>query len=69
MKNNIILISLFFFTINTPIFTQNKAVLKQISKVLKKTVLAKADTALTLKPITVTAERCERSAGGVHDFY
>jgi hypothetical protein len=69
MKDYIVLILLFISTINTPILAQNKAVFKPISKVLKKTVLAKADSALTLKPITVTAERCERSAGGVHDFY
>jgi hypothetical protein len=69
MKNYIILILLLIFTINTPVSAQNKAVFKQISKVLKKSVLAKADTAMTLKPITVTAESCERSAGGIHDFY
>jgi hypothetical protein len=69
MKNGIVLILLFIFTINTSISAQKKAVFKPISKVLKKTVLAKADIALTLKPITVTAESCERSAGGIHDFY
>jgi hypothetical protein len=69
MKNGIILILLFIFTINTSISAQKKAVFKPISKVLKKTVLAKADSALALKPITVTAESCERSAGGIHDFY
>jgi hypothetical protein len=69
MKNYIVLILLFISTINTPILAQNKAVFKQLGKVLKKTVLAKADSALALKPITVTAERCERSAGGIHDFY
>lgn len=42
---------------------------KKVSLVLKKTVMAKADSALLEKPITVTAEQCERSAGGVHDFY
>jgi hypothetical protein len=69
MKNYIILILLLVSTINTSILAQNKAIFKQVSKVLKKTVLSKADSALTLKPITVTAESCERSAGGIHDFY
>jgi Alginate lyase len=48
---------------------KNKVVFKQISRVLKNDVLKKADSALLLYPITVTAEHCERSAGGRHDFY
>ena len=41
----------------------------KISKVLSKNTLTQANWAMTQKPITVTAEQCERSAGGVHDFY
>ena len=41
----------------------------KISKVLKKNTLADANWALTQKPMTVTAAQCERSAGGLHDFY
>ena len=40
-----------------------------ISKELKNKVMANANLALTQKSITITAERCERSAGGLHDFY
>jgi hypothetical protein len=36
---------------------------------LKKDILKRANAALKIKPITVTAENCERSAGGKHDFY
>jgi hypothetical protein len=32
-------------------------------------ILTAANKYLTLQPITVTATRCERSAGGLHDFY
>jgi len=32
-------------------------------------ILAKADTLLNLKPITVTTDTASRSAGGAHDFY
>ena len=32
-------------------------------------ILAAASKYLTMQPITVTATRCERSAGGLHDFY
>jgi hypothetical protein len=41
----------------------------KITKVLKKTIIAKADSALSLQPITVTAEHSERSAGGINDFF
>ncbi|MFY0652930.1 MAG: alginate lyase family protein [Cyclobacteriaceae bacterium] len=32
-------------------------------------VLSKAEKYLDAEPITVTADTCERSAGGIHDFY
>ncbi len=47
---------------NNPLFIK-------ISKVLSKNTLAQANWAMTQKPITVTAEQCERSAGSIHDFY
>lgn len=50
------------------VFGQNP-LSKKITKVLKKTIIAKAGSALSLKPITVTTEQCERSAGGIHDFF
>ncbi len=46
-----------------------KPLVKKITKVLKKTILVQADSALALQPITVTAEHSDRSAGGVHDFF
>ena len=42
---------------------------EQVKGLLKKEILSRAKEALTLKPITVTSENCERSAGGKHDFY
>lgn len=41
----------------------------KIIKVLKKNTLKQAALALTQQPITPTATRCARSAGGVHDFF
>jgi Alginate lyase len=35
----------------------------------RKRILAAANQYLSSEPITVTASRCERSAGGPHDFY
>ncbi len=73
MKNLVLILNLCFastFGLSAQISKQNDAVLfKKVSKVLKKTIIAKADSALSLKPITVTAEHSERSAGGVHDFF
>lgn len=36
---------------------------------MQKDIIAQANWAMTQQPITVTAEQCERSAGGLHDFY
>lgn len=38
-------------------------------RVLKKEVLLKANAALTMEPLTITAIQSARSAGGLHDFY
>jgi len=38
-------------------------------QVLNDVVLAEADWAMQQQPVTVTASYCERSAGGIHDFY
>jgi hypothetical protein len=42
---------------------------KEVKDFLRKETLRKAESVLSLKPITVTADFCERSAGGKHDFY
>lgn len=38
-------------------------------RVLKSEIIARADKALVEKPVTITDFVCERSAGGIHDFY
>ena len=47
----------------------NKNFVQKVRVVLKEDILKKANEALIEKPVTVTAEKCERSAGGLHDFY
>ncbi len=42
---------------------------KETTAVLKKQILAEAELALKLQPITVTASAASRSTGGIHDFY
>jgi len=46
-----------------------KAWLQQLLKDRKKDILARAAWAMQQQPETVTAYRCDRSAGGPHDFY
>ena len=46
-----------------------KSYYQKAENVLKDQVLKEADWAMKQKPITVTAEHSERSAGGIHDFY
>lgn len=52
-----------------PFSMQAQSVLGKVTKILKKEMLTQARWALTQAPITVTAAQCERSAGGLHDFY
>jgi len=41
----------------------------EVAKTLRPYILKEADWALRQKPITITAQSCNRSAGGKHDFY
>jgi hypothetical protein len=42
---------------------------RKVVKQIRKETIRRADSLLTEKPVTVTASRCSRSAGGIHDFY
>ncbi|MET0466740.1 MAG: alginate lyase family protein [Chitinophagaceae bacterium] len=42
---------------------------KEVISTLRAQVIRQADAALLLEPVTVTASRASRSAGGIHDFY
>jgi hypothetical protein len=42
---------------------------KEVVNTLRVQVIRQADSALLLEPVTVTASRASRSAGGVHDFF
>lgn len=65
------LVFVYFLIQSCQITAQNthSEAFRQVSSLLKKDILKRADETLTLKPITVTSENCERSAGGKHDFY
>ena len=68
MKKNIVYILIFLLILTFTGFGQNR-ISSQVIKVLQKDIIAQANWAMTQKPITITAEQCERSAGGLHDFY
>lgn len=42
---------------------------EQVIKAVKGIEVSQADSFLFEKPVTVTASHCDRSAGGLHDFY
>ena len=65
------LVSVFLLMQYFKIIAQNvhSEAFEQVEGLLKNDILKRASEALKLKPITVTAESCERSAGGKHDFY
>lgn len=46
-----------------------KPLSKKVAEVLRPGILKNAQWALAQQPVTVTATRSERSAGGIHDFY
>lgn len=49
--------------------TAKEDVKEQVRRLLQTETLQRADAALESVPVTVTAARAQRSAGGIHDFY
>lgn len=49
--------------------TAKEDVKEQVRRLLQAETLRRADAALESVPVTVTAARAQRSAGGIHDFY
>lgn len=47
----------------------SNSISKQTANILKDQILQNAEWAMTQEPETVTADSCERSEGGIHDFY
>jgi Alginate lyase len=59
---------LFFFLHNSCCYAGNPLYCK-VKKILEKAVLARARAAMMQEPLTITAQHCNRSAGGLHDFF
>lgn len=67
MMNKILLIAICLCCLS---FTANPPAIKdEVIKTLKTQLMQRAEKALQEKPITVTAYKATRSAGGLHDFY
>jgi len=64
----IVHIFIFLHLFSITLFGQ-KQLSNQVIGVLQKDIIAQANWAMTQQPITTTTEQCERSAGGLHDFY
>jgi hypothetical protein len=71
-------LSLLIFLLHTPITQQAQQLTSKksnsnlsglIINSIKKETLSMADKMLAEKPVTVTASRCNRSAGGIHDYF
>lgn len=67
-KMKIAFISIFLHLFSIAIFGQ-KLSSNQVIEVLQKNIITQANWAMTQQPVTITTEQCERSAGGLHDFY
>jgi hypothetical protein len=46
-----------------------RSVKHQVLKLLGTEIIARADKVIYEKPVTITSFSCDRSAGGIHDFY
>ncbi|HBC77308.1 MAG TPA: alginate lyase [Bacteroidales bacterium] len=46
-----------------------RSVKRQVIKLLGTEIISRADKVLYEKPVTITSFSCDRSAGGIHDFY
>lgn len=65
--NNYLGLLIVLFSLTT--VTAKEDVTDQIRQLLQAETLQRADAGLESVPVTVTATRAERSAGGMHDFY
>lgn len=58
-----------FFGILVPLNLKAQDLKDLVVEVLKESEIARANTYLSSIPVTVTDAHCERSVGGLHDFY
>ncbi|MFI5453334.1 alginate lyase family protein [Pedobacter sp. UC225_61] len=69
LKINYLLLLFVVFAFQAKADQKNDKYTAEVTKVLRKQILAEANWALTQAPITVTAQSSPRSAGTKHDFF
>lgn len=69
MRKQNVSIGLFILLFSFTTVMAEENVKGQVRQLLQTETLKRADAALESVPVTVTATRAERSAGGIHDFY
>ena len=69
MRKQNVSIGLFILLFSFTTVMAGENVKGQVRQLLQTETLKRADAALESVPMTVTATRAERSAGGIHDFY
>lgn len=69
MRKQNVSIGLFILLFSFTTMMAGENVKGQVRQLLQTETLKRADAALESVPVTVTATRAERSAGGIHDFY
>lgn len=69
MRKQNVSIGLFILLFSFTTVMAGENVKGQVRQLLQTETLKRADAALESVPVTVTATRAERSAGGIHDFY
>lgn len=51
------------------LYGSERSINRQTIRLLRTEIIARADKVFYEKPVTITAFTCDRSAGGIHDFY
>jgi hypothetical protein len=69
MVNKLLMIFNLLILLHLPVSGSERSIRHQTIKFLRTEIVARADKVLYEKPVTITSYTCDRSAGGIHDFY
>lgn len=69
MVIKVLLIFSLLISFHAPVSGSERSIRHQTIKFLRTEIITRADKVLYEKPVTITSFSCDRSAGGIHDFY
>lgn len=69
MGSKILIIFNLLILLHLPDPGSKRSIRHQTTKFLRTEIITRADKVLYEKPVTIIAFTCDRSAGGIHDFY